>query len=429
MPVVTMPKLSDTMLEGTLVKWRKKKGDKVDVGDILAEVETDKATMEMEAFDDGTITEIYVDEGAIIKVGDRIALILGAGETAESAQKKLEAAPAEKAKADANAHKPVDHPVKAPAPRLHGPLGSAAKSASAKTSGRVKASPLARKIAAARGVDLTVISGTGPAGRIVKRDVENAPAGGTRGVAACSAAPTIRAARGIAGEEKTIALTGMRKTIAERLLASKTQIPHFYLSVAMDGGPLMALRAELNVMAEKEGGQKLTVNDFILLAAARAAAAVPKINAAYDGDVIIEYADVNLAVAVAVDDGLITPVIRKANTLSLREISAAMKELAAKARGKKLKPEEYQGGTITLSSLGGFGIDDFMPIINPPQAFILGVGAITKQPVIDEHEQVVAGHRLVISASGDHRVIDGAVAADYMNTLRRLVEKPALLLL
>ena len=182
-------------------------------------------------------------------------------------------------------------------------------------------------------------------------------------------------------------------------------------------------------MAEKEGGAKLTVNDFILLAVARAAKAVPRINASYDGDAIIEYTDVNLAVAVAVDDGLITPVIRKAETLSLREISAQMKDLAAKARGKKLKPEEYQGGTITLSSLGGFGIEHFLPIVNPPQAFIIGAGAITKQPVINEHGLVVAGHRMVISASGDHRVIDGAVAAEYMNALRALIEKPALLLM
>jgi pyruvate dehydrogenase E2 component (dihydrolipoamide acetyltransferase) len=419
MPIVTMPKLSDTMVEGTLVKWVKAKGDSVEVGDILAEVETDKATMEMEAFDEGKLAELYVEEGGIIKVGDKIALILADGETADTAQEKLTAAPAEKAKADANAHKPVDHPVKAPAPKPHHAPASA---------GRTKASPLARKIAAARGVNLSAITGTGPAGRIVKRDVENAPAGGGGG-GAVSATPAIRAAHGIAGEEKTIALTGMRKTIAERLLASKTQIPHFYLSVALDGGPLMALRKEINAMAEKDGGQKLTVNDFILLAAARAAAAVPKINAAYDGDAIIEYADVNLAVAVAIEDGLITPVIKKANTLTLREISAAMKELAAKARGKKLKPEEYQGGTITLSSLGGFGIDSFLPIINPPQAFILGIGAITKQPVVTENDQIAIGHRLVISASGDHRVIDGAVAAEYMNTLRHLLEKPALLLL
>ena len=410
MPVVTMPKLSDTMLEGTLAKWRKKKGDKVEIGDILAEVETDKATMEMEAFDEGTISELYAKQGDTIKVGDKIALILGEGEeasdaTAPSSGKAKGAAPAA-----------VTVPRSPILPR---------KPASTTLAGRVKVSPLARKIAAARGVNLSALAGSGPGGRIVRRDVESAPTGG----GAAAATPAIRAAHGIAGEETTIALTGMRKTIAERLLASKTQIPHFYLSVAMDGGPLMGLRAELNAMAEKQGSQKLTVNDFILLAAARAAAEVPKINAAFDGDSIVEYKDINLAVAVAVEDGLITPVIRRANTLSLREIGVQMKELAAKAREKKLKPEEYQGGTITLSSLGGFGIDDFLPIINPPQAFILGVGTITKQPVVNEDDQIVIGHRLVISASGDHRVIDGAVAAGYMNALRRLVEKPALLLL
>ena len=414
MPIVTMPKLSDTMVEGTLVKWVKTKGDKVEVGDILAEVETDKATMEMEAFDEGILSELYVAEGGMIKVGDKIALILADGETADTAPAAQSTPTAEKPKASA--------------PAATTPLALAPRAAAPATTGRIKASPLARKIAATRGVNLSSIAGTGPGGRIVKKDVENAPAGGGGGVAS-PATPAIRAAHGIAGEEKIIALTGMRKTIAERLLASKTQIPHFYLSVTMDGGPLMALRKELNAMAEKDGGQKLTVNDFILLAAARAATEVPKINAAYDGDAIIEYAEVNLAVAVAIEDGLITPVIKKANTLSLREISAQMKELAAKARGKKLKPEEYQGGTITLSSLGGFGIDSFLPIINPPQSFILGIGAIIKQPVVNEQDQLVVGHRLVISGSGDHRVVDGAVAAEYMNALRRLVEKPALLLL
>jgi pyruvate dehydrogenase E2 component (dihydrolipoamide acetyltransferase) len=414
MPIVTMPKLSDTMVEGTLVKWVKTKGDKVEVGDILAEVETDKATMEMEAFDEGILSELYVAEGGMIKVGDKIALILADGETADTAPAAQSTPTAEKPKTSA----PAATTPLAPAPRAAAPA----------TTGRIKASPLARKIAATRGVNLSSIAGTGPGGRIVKKDVENAPTGGGGGVAS-PAKPAIRAAHGIAGEEKIIALTGMRKTIAERLLASKTQIPHFYLSVTMDGGPLMALRKELNAMAEKDGGQKLTVNDFILLAAARAAAEVPKINAAYDGDAIIEYAEVNLAVAVAIEDGLITPVIKKANTLSLREISAQMKELAAKARGKKLKPEEYQGGTITLSSLGGFGIDSFLPIINPPQSFILGIGAIIKQPVVNEQDQIVVGHRLVVSGSGDHRVVDGAVAAEYMNALRRLVEKPALLLL
>jgi pyruvate dehydrogenase E2 component (dihydrolipoamide acetyltransferase) len=252
MPIVTMPKLSDTMLEGTLVKWRKKAGDNVEVGDILAEVETDKATMEMESFDEGKLTELYVEEGGIIKVGDKIALILADGETADSSQPAAQAAPA--------AEK-----TKASAPATKTPVVPALRTATPAAAGRIKASPLARKIAAIRGVNLSTVAGTGPAGRIVKKDVESAPVGG--GGAAVSSAPAIRAAHGIAGEEKSIALTGMRKTIAERLLASKTQIPHFYLSVSMDGGPLMALRKELNAMAEKDGSQKLTVNDFILLAA------------------------------------------------------------------------------------------------------------------------------------------------------------------
>lgn len=416
MPVVTMPKLSDTMVEGTLTRWCKAQGDKIEAGEILAEVETDKATMEMEAFDDGTLAELYVKPGAVVKVGDRIALILAEGETAES----IAAAPEEKSKS--TGVKAGRTPLsKMPTPKAPAPVVRSAGNVA-----RIKASPLARKIAAARGVNLTAVVGTGPGGRIVKQDVEKAPVGGGGSV---SSLPLIRAARGIAGEEKVIPLTGMRKTIAERLLASKTQIPHFYLSVTVDGGPLMELRQELNAMAEKGGGAKLTINDFILLAAARAAAEVPKINASFDGEAIIEYAEVNLAVAVAVEDGLITPVIRKANTLSLREISVQMKELAVKARDKKLKPEEYQGGTITLSSLGGFGIEDFLPIINPPQAFILGIGTITKQPIVTEHDLVTVGHRLIVSASGDHRVIDGAVAAGYMNALRRLIEKPALLLM
>ncbi len=416
MPVVTMPKLSDTMVEGTLTRWCKAVGDKIETGEVLAEVETDKATMEMEAFDDGTISEFYVKPGQVVKIGDRIALILAEGETAGSA-------------ADAPEEKPTTSAAKPGRPtaaRVALPKAPSPTARAVASSARVKASPLARKIAAARGINLATLVGTGPSGRIVKRDVENAPMGGGSAV---SSQPLIRAMRGIAGEEKVIPLTGMRKTIAERLLASKTQIPHFYLSVTVDGGPLMELRKELNAMAEKNAGEKLTINDFILLAAARAAAEVPKINAAFDGDAIVEFSEVNLGVAVAIEDGLITPVIRKANLLSLREISAQMKELAIKARDKKLKPEEYQGGTITLSSLGGFGIEDFLPIINPPQSFILGIGAITKQPVVTEHDLVTVGHRLVISASGDHRVIDGAVAAGYMNALRRLVEKPALLLM
>ena len=271
MPVVTMPKLSDTMVEGTLVKWRKSKGDEIEVGDILAEIETDKATMEMEAFDDGKLTELFASEGDVIKVGDKIAMILGDGRAAGGAQ--AETPPPERKR------KPMRTPaspwiirsrLRPPRPTDQQPQPGPRQGFPARPQNRRRTRRGSFRRCRHR-----------PGGRIVKRDVEKAPAGG--GGSAVSATPAIRAARGIAGEEKSISLSGMRKTIAERLLASKTQIPHFYLSVAMDGGPLMALRRELNAMAEKDGGQKLTVNDFILLAAARAAAQVPRINAAYDG--------------------------------------------------------------------------------------------------------------------------------------------------
>ncbi len=409
MPYVNMPKLSDTMTEGTLVKWRKNVGDQIEIGDILAEIETDKATMEMEAFEEGVLGELCVPEGSVVKVGDRIALIGEPGEAKSEPKKSAAPAtppPAKPAVASATPKAP------APAPR----------SASA----RVKASPLARKVAAALNVDLGRVSGTGPGGRIVRSDVEESARGGGTGRPA--ATPAIRAASGIAGAEQRIPLGGMRRTIAERLLASKTQIPHFYLSIEVNAAPLAALRREVNALAESRGEPKITVNDFILLAAARAAASVPKVNAAFDGDAIVQYEDINLAVAVSVEDGLITPVIRAAQKLSLREISAQMKDLAARARGKKLKPEEYQGGTMTVSNLGGQGIETFLPIINPPQSFILGIGAIVKKPVVNERDEIVVGQRLFLSASGDHRVIDGAVAAEYMNALRKLVESPALML-
>ena len=412
MPVVTMPKLSDTMLEGTLVKWRKKKGDKVEVGDILAEVETDKATMEMESFDEGTVSELYVDEGAIIKVGDKIALVLGDGETADSAAKP--APPA------------ADKPKAAAAPAAKTPVAPAPRAAAPAAAGRVKASPLARKIAASRGVNLAAVAGSGPGGRIVKKDVETAPVGG--GGAAVSSAPAIRAAHGIAGEEKSIALTGMRKTIAERLLASKTQIPHFYLSLEIDAAPLSRLRADINAAAEASGSPKVTVNDFVLLATARAAAQHQKINSAFAGDAVIEYQTVNLSVAIAVDDGLITPVLRDAQKLTLREISAAVKELAVRARAKKLKPEDYQGGTVTVSNLGAFGVESFYAIINPPQAAILAVGTIMKKPVVNSQDQIVVGQRMSLGLSGDHRVVDGAAGAAFLATLKKSLESPATLL-
>lgn len=424
MPEITMPKLSDTMTEGTLLRWRKKKGDKVEVGDILAEVETDKATMEMEAFEEGTLTDIYVQEGGKVVVGAPIAIVLKDGE--KLGEKPKAAAPAASAKEDAPAARPTISTGR--------PLTPRARTAALRTAGggnlnagvRVKASPLARKIADARGVRLDAVKGTGPGGRIIAFDVENAPVGGTAPSAAGSSPVAAILPSPIPGMPETkVPLSGMRRVIAERLLASKTQIPHFYLTIEINAAPMMAFRKEYIAAS----GGKITFNDIALAAVARAAMQKPKVNAAFAGDGIIEYGSVNLSVAIAVEDGLVTPVIRDAQKLSLKEISASVKDLALRARDKKLKPEEYAGGTITVSNLGSYGIEQFCAIVNPPQAAILAVGAIVKKPVVNERDEIEIGHRMSITLSGDHRVVDGAVAAEYMTALRKLLESPSLLLL
>jgi pyruvate dehydrogenase E2 component (dihydrolipoamide acetyltransferase) len=416
MTQITMPKLSDTMLEGTLVKWHKKPGDKISLGDVVADVETDKATMEMEAFDEGTLTDILIPEGGVVKVGDPIATLDG-GST-ESAKKS---APAAKAPAAAAPTTPAPKVV---APGV--PLTPRPKSRATSGNSDVKASPLAKKIALERGIDLSRIQGSGPAGRIVAADLDAAPTTAPRASQAAPAAPKIDVP--FSDADKKIPLNGMRRTIAERLLASKTQIPHFYLTMEVDAAPLGKLRKELNAAAEASGAPKITVNDFVLLATARAAALHPKINASFAGDSVVEYADVNLSVAIAVEDGLITPVLRKADKLSLREISAAVKDLAVRARNKKIKPEEYAGGTLTVSNLGAYGVDSFYAIVNPPQAAILAVGAIVKKPVVGPNDQIVAGQRMSIALSGDHRVVDGALGAEFLASIRKSLEAPTALL-
>ncbi|HEY2138652.1 MAG TPA: dihydrolipoamide acetyltransferase family protein, partial [Chthoniobacterales bacterium] len=296
----------------------------------------------------------------------------------------------------------------------------------AETSGgeaRVKASPLARRLAAEQGVDLSSVKGTGPDGRVTESDVRSASKSkGPRPQP--PAAPRIPD-----GQGSRISLTGMRKVIAERLVASKGPVPHFYLNIEIDAGPLMAARAELKSAGEKSESSKITVNDFVLKASVQAAVKVPKANASFDGDSIVQYNDVNLAIAVAIEDGLVTPVIRGAQNKSLREISEAVKDLANRARNKRMKPEEFQGGTFTVSNLGSYGIDNFSAIINPPQGFILSVGAIVKKAVIDNCDQIVSGQRMSIGMSCDHRVIDGALGAEYLKELRHLLENPALLLI
>jgi pyruvate dehydrogenase E2 component (dihydrolipoamide acetyltransferase) len=412
---IEMPKLSDTMTEGTLLKWRKNEGDKIESGDVLAEIETDKATMEMEAFDDGILHKHLVAAGGKAPVGGKIALLLQKGEAAPADGAPIPDSPKTAAgKADTIA------PTGATEASTSKPVAPAAATSGA----RIKVSPLAKKIASSKGVALAGLTGTGPGGRIVAKDVEGASAS-----PAPAAAPAAIASTPAGSGDQKIPLSGMRRVIAERLLASKTTIPHFYLNIEVDAGPLMKFRAEANAASEAAGGPKFTVNDFVLKAVIAAAVKVPAVNASFAGDSIIQYGSVNLSVAVAVEEGLVTPVIRDAQKKSLREISEGVKDLATRARGKKLKPDEYAGGTITVSNLGSYGIDSFFAIVNPPQALIIAVGAIVKKPVVNAKNEIVVGQRLAIGLSADHRVVDGAVGAQYLAELRKFIESPTLLLL
>src|SRR5438552_1094423 len=465
MPEIQMPKLSDTMTEGTLVAWKKKKGDQISAGEVLAEIETDKATMEWESPEDGTLTEIYVGEGGKVNVGDKIEFIGGEGEEAtkeeeEKAEEQKEEKPEaeekkekeeekakpkkeeEKKEPEKKEEKPKERKPEKPkteteeekaekrekkketAPKEEkkpaekpGPKAEKAEEA------RVKASPVARRVAAELGVDLSSVKGTGPEGRVTETDVRAA----AKSKKAAAPAPSVPAAVK-AGESARIQLSGMRKIIAQRLVESLGPVPHFYLTIDVNAGPLMEAREELKSAGENTDAANITVNDFVLKAAVMAAVKVPRANASFDGDAIAQYADVDLGIAVAIEDGLLTPVIRAAQNKSLREISALAKDLAHRARNKRMKPEEFQGGTFTVSTLGGMGIDSFSAVINPPQGFILAVGKITKVPVIDDCDRIVVGHRMSLTMSCDHRVIDGALGAEYLKELRHLLENPALLL-
>jgi pyruvate dehydrogenase E2 component (dihydrolipoamide acetyltransferase) len=438
MPEIQMPKLSDTMTEGTLVAWKKKEGDQVSAGEVLAEIETDKATMEWESPEDGTLTEIYVQEGGKVNVGDKIAFIGGEGEEAPKEEekgkekeekdeepKKAEQPKEEKPKTEEKAEEKAA-PTKAEkkaepekagvSPAQPAPMPPQAEEA------RVKASPVARRVAAELGVDLSTVKGTGPEGRVTETDVRAA-------AKSKPATPAPRVPAPVkAGESARIQLSGMRRIIAQRLVESLGPVPHFYLIIDINAAPLMEAREELKSAGESADAAKITVNDFVLKAAVQAAVKVPRVNASFDGDAIVQYADIDLGVAVAIEDGLLTPVIRAAQDKSLREISELAKDLAHRARNRRMKPEEFQGGTFTVSNLGGMGIDSFSAVINPPQGFILAVGRITKIPVVDDCDQIIAGHRMSLTMSCDHRVIDGALGAEYLKELRHLLENPALLL-
>ena len=419
------------MTEGTLVSWKKKKGDKVSAGEVIAEIETDKATMEWESPEDGTLTEIYVEEGGKVNVGDKIAFIGGEGEEAPKKEEKKEPEKKEE-KSEEKTEKPAPAEKKeketAP-PQEKKKRVEASASPAGTEEARVKASPVARRVAAELGVDLASVKGTGPEGRVTETDVRAAAksvaAVADRGGAKAQPkpVPSIKAGEGV-----RIQLSGMRKIIAQRLVESLGPIPHFYLTIEINAAPLMAARGELKSAGEGADTSKITVNDFVLKAAVQAAVKVPRANASFDGDAVVQYADVDLGIAVAIEDGLLTPVIRAAQNKSLREISEQVKDLASRARNKRMKPEEFQGGTFTVSNLGGMGIDSFSAVINPPQGFILAIGKVTKVPVIDESDQIVVGHRMSITMSCDHRVNDGALGAEYLKELRHLLENPALLL-
>ncbi|QAY77687.1 pyruvate dehydrogenase complex dihydrolipoamide acetyltransferase [Sphingosinicella sp. BN140058] len=445
MPIeLKMPALSPTMEEGTLAKWLVKEGDTVAAGDLLAEIETDKATMEFEAVDEGTIAKILVAEGTDeVKVGTVIALIAAEGEDVSAASAPTAAAePVAKGGGETGAGQPAT-PTPAPDVKGYGANPAEDKKIAAATSpstaggtvgsgDRVKASPLARRIAEQKGIDLAAVKGTGPGGRIVKVDIDGArpgqaaPAQATAPAAAAGApqAPAQPAAPATIPDipHEAVKLSNIRKTIARRLTESKQNVPHIYLTVDIQLDKLLKLRSELNAGLEGRG-VKLSVNDMLIKALAAALMEVPSCNVMYTGTELVTFKRADISVAVSTPTGLITPIVAQADTKSLSAIATEIKELAGRAREGKLKPEEYQGGTASLSNMGMYGIKQFEAVINPPQGMIMAIGAGEKRPyVIDDSLQIAT----VMSATGsfDHRAIDGADGAQLMQAFKRLVENP-----
>jgi pyruvate dehydrogenase E2 component (dihydrolipoamide acetyltransferase) len=430
---ILMPALSPTMEEGTLAKWLVKEGDTVASGDILAEIETDKATMEFEAVDEGVIGKILVEEGTEgVKVNAPIAVMLDEGESADDIGDT--SAPA----------KPAAAAPEAPAPEAPAAAAAAATPApaapQAADGSRIFASPLARRIAKDKGLDLGQVKGSGPHGRIVKADVEGATAAAPAAAAAPSAAPAPAAGAMPTGpsaaqvlkmyegrEIEEVSLNGMRKTVAARLTEAKQTIPHFYLRREIRLDALMAFRSQLNKQLEARG-VKLSVNDFIIKACANALQAVPDANAVWAGDRIIKLKPSDVAVAVAVDGGLFTPVLQDAHQKSLSSLSAEMKDLAGRARDGKLKPHEYVGGSFAISNLGMFGIENFDAVINPPHGAILAVGAGVKKPVVGKDGELAVATVMSVTLSVDHRVIDGALGAQLLQAIVDNLEAPMLML-
>lgn len=421
---ILMPALSPTMEEGVLAKWHVKAGDTVKAGDVIAEIETDKATMEVEAVDEGEVAEIVVPEGSEgVKVNSVIARLKGEDGAAAPAPKPAET--------PAKSDKPEAAAPKAEAPKAE-PAKTAAP-AKAEDGARIFASPLARRIASQNGVDLKSIKGTGPHGRIVKRDVEGAKGGSAVGASpAATAGAEPRKVQSLAqmgipdGSYDLVPLDGMRKAIARRLTDSFRDVPHFPLTIDCDIDGLLAARAKVNAMLEKDG-VKVSVNDFVLKASAMALKAVPEANASYSPEGIAMHHNADVAMAVAIDGGLITPIIRKAETKSLRQIATESKDLAKRARDRKLKPDEFQGGTFSVSNLGMFGIKHFASIINEPQGAIMSVGAGEQRPVVKDGQLAVATV-MTVTLTCDHRVVDGAVGARFLQVFKAMIEDPVTML-
>jgi pyruvate dehydrogenase E2 component (dihydrolipoamide acetyltransferase) len=442
MPIeITMPALSPTMTEGTLAKWLKKEGDAIKAGDVIAEIETDKATMEVEAVDEGKLGKIVVAAGTEgVKVNEVIAILLEEGETdvGAAAPKKAEAPKAEAAKAEA----PKEAKSEAPAPK--------AEPAAAQQGERIFASPLAKRLAAEQGVDLKAVNGSGPHGRIVKADIEAAAKGGAAAPKSAekpaekSAAPTPAPAAAGApapaaaalGKDKVQALaggidytlvphTGMRRTIAKRLTESKQTVPHFYLTVDCEIDALLKVRSELN---SRSDAYKISVNDIVIRASALALAKVPEANASWSDDGALLWKSVDIAVAVAIDGGLITPIVKHADQKGLAQISNEMRDLGSRAKAGKLKLEEFQGGTFSISNLGMFGIKDFAAVISPPHGAILAVGAGEQRPVVKDGALAIAT-MMSCTLSVDHRVVDGAIGANFLKVFKKLIEDPLSMLL
>jgi len=445
MPInILMPALSPTMTEGTLAKWHKKEGDEVKAGDVIAEIETDKATMEVEAVDEGVLGKIVVPAGTEgVKVNEVIAYILEEGEDA-GALPKGDGAPAAKAEApkpetpaEPKPEPPKPEPPKAEAAAARPKPPAEAPARRGDGGERVVASPLARRMAAQAGIDLSGVTGSGPHGRIVKSDVESAIARGRAAPGAASAgAPAAAQAPGAAKPAPAPAagmpayedkpLSRMRKAIARRLSEAKRDMPHFYLTIDCEIDALLAMRAELN--AKADGDYKLSVNDFVIRAAALALKKVPAANVGWMGEALRWYQTVDVSVAVAIPDGLITPIVKNADAKGLAAISNEMKDLAARARDGKLAPHEYEGGTFSISNLGMYGIREFSAVINPPQAAILAVGAGEQRPVVKGGALAVATV-MTCTLSVDHRAVDGATGAEFLGAFKKLVEEPLTMLL